>query len=352
MLRHLATSTVKVLVAGVFALTVIYSALAPSHTVAAPLLSSRFDRMSNPRAGETSIHNIGMTINEVSTVLGSVEITFCSNSPILGDVCTAPPGFDALTATYQNEVGNSGFSIHPNSTANRIILTRFPILPTSTNFSFELAGVTNPSVPGSHYLRLQTYATEDATGTATEEGGIAISISSGFDVSAEVPPYLKFCAGATITGYDCASATSFLLDLGDFSTQETSTASSQFVVATNAGSGFNVTMAGTTLTSGNNIIPGVNNASSSVGTSQFGVNLRANTNPVIGIEPVGPGAALVRPNYNIPNVFRFVPNESIVHGTGTTDNRKFTMSFITNISNNQPAGVYATTLSFICLANF
>lgn len=295
-----------------------------------------------------------MVLNNTTSQLGSVRITYCSNSPILGDACTPSTGLNALVSTYRNEVGNTGFTKlpSPDSTTNEIILSRTPAVPTSPNFRFELAGVINPDDLGTHYVRIQTYESVDASGPALEEGGIAFSINRPFQVAAEVPPFLKFCVGTAINQFDCASATTFLLNLGVLSPQITSAASSQFVVATNAGNGFSVTMAGTTLTSGNNTIAAMLNAGSSVGTSQFGVNVRANNNPAVGAESVGPGAAFAAPNYNVPNNFRFVNNETIAGGPGATDNKKFTVSYVTNVSQAQPAGVYATTISFICLANF
>src|SRR5690606_21712791 len=138
-----------------------------------------------------------------------------------------------------------------------------------------------------------------------------------------------------------------------FSTSSATAATSQFVLATNAGSGLTVTIPGTTLTSGNNTIQALSpNGVSSPGSSQFGVNLRANNSPSAGAEPNGPGTATVRPAYNTPNVFRFVNNESLVSTNTTSDNRKFTITYMANVSGNQAPGVYATTMSFICLANF
>jgi hypothetical protein len=327
--------------------------LKPTPAAALPYVSNRFDRMSTSVASANATHVIGFTINNVVTPLGSVEIEFCSNDAIPATPCTAPSGFDILSSTFSNQTGNTGFSVHPNSTANKIILTRFPVLPMGGASTYEFTNVTNPDTAGSHFIRLRTYPSDDATGAATEEGGIAFVINSQVSVSAEVPPYLKFCAGVTIAAYDCSTATSFFIDLGEFSEVTAAAASSEFVLATNAGSGLTVTITGTTLTSGNNTIAEVFPAGvSSPGTSQFGINLRANGNPSIGAEPNGPGTATVRPEYNTPNVFRFVNNEALVSTNTTSDNRKFTVSYMTNISSAQAPGVYATTMSFICLANF
>src|SRR5690606_31066383 len=148
-----------------------------------------------------------------------------------------------------------GFSIHGDSTSNRIILTRPPLNPTAVVSTFVFNNVINPTDAGSHYVRLQTYTTDDATGIDIENGGVVFAINARLVISAEVPPYLRFCAGVTIVSFDCSTANSFFIDFGELSPNETRTASSQFVVATNAASGYTVSMSGTTLVSGNNLIP-------------------------------------------------------------------------------------------------
>lgn len=353
MRQHFA-ATVKIVATAVIGLVAIGMPLSEVSVVhGATLLSDRYDRLSTSVAGATATHLIGLTVNELGTPLGSVQMEFCSNSPLFQMSCEVPVGFDLSGATLAAQTGNSGFSIHGSSTVNKLILTRPAALPEGSVSTYQLEDVVNPSAAGSYYLRLRTFPTEDASGEATEEGGVAFAINSGLNVETEVPPHLKFCAGTVINDYDCATATTFALDLGDFSTNFTSTAASQMVVATNADFGFSLTMSGTTLTSGNNTIPAINPGGAAVaGTSQFGLNLRANTAPLVGSEPTGPGVATISPGYNAPNVFRFVPNEVIVTSSGATDLRKFTLSYVANVSDDQAPGVYATTLSFICLANF
>jgi hypothetical protein len=88
------------------------------------------------------------------------------------------------------------------------------------------------------------------------------------------------------------------------------------------------------------------------GTSQFGMNLRANASPAIGADPVGPGIAAVAAAYNTPDQYRFRAGDVVASSTGPNDYRKFTVSYIANVDAAQPPGVYATTITFICLANF
>lgn len=323
-----------------------------SKLVFADGLNNRYDRLSNSSAGATAIHRIGFDITESTIPLGSIEIEFCSNDPIPGTACTAPSGFNASGAAL-TQSGNTGFSIDSTSTANRILLTRFPILPSATASVYQLGNVTNPSTAGSYYIRLRTFSSTDGTGGAVEEGGIAFAINTGFTINTEVPPYLKFCASVIIVGYDCSTANTFSINLGELSSGSTSQSSSEMVAATNGEFGYSITMSGVTMTSGNNVIPNLASPTpSSAGVSQFGVNLRANSSPAVGAEPNGPGTGSVSAPYAVPNSYTFNNADIVASSAGSSDDRKYTVSYITNINSNQAPGVYATTLTFICLANF
>jgi hypothetical protein len=345
-------ATLRVLVAAVFIFGCTL-AVYPRETVkAAPLLPNRFVRISNPTISQVAEYTVGFTVNEVATPIGSVSILFCTNTPLLTDPCVPPAGFDVSGATLTNQTGNTGFTID-SSTSNSILLSRLPILPSNAASTYQFNGVINPSASGSHFMRLRTFSSTDGTGTEIEEGGTVFVMNSGLSINTEVPPYLKLCASVTIVGFNCATATSFLIDLGELSKSQANTATSELVIATNAGFGYTITIAGTTLTSGNNIIdPLSGGGTSSPGTAQFGINLRANSNPGIGADPSGPGIAAPTANYNIPNNFRFINPDVIVSGSGNTDNKKFTVSYLVNVAVNQPPGVYATTLTYIALANF
>jgi hypothetical protein len=125
------------------------------------------------------------------------------------------------------------------------------------------------------------------------------------------------------------------------------------LLATNAQSGYNVQVYGTTLTSGNYLINAMSTPDvSRPGTSQFGMNLVANQTPAVGSDPQGPGSASVASGYNLPNFFQFVPGSNIIGSANADDYRQFTLSYIANTPNNQTVGVYVATLTFVSLANF
>lgn len=317
------------------------------------LLVNRSVTLQNSLASTVTTHLFGLTMAVSGQQVGSISLEYCSNSPVIGDACTAPAGFSASGAVLASQTGDVGFNIHASSTVNRLILTRAPLNPTSVPSTYQFNNITNPSSPSSHYVRLQTFGSTDATGPDIEAGGVVFAIVPVLNVAAEVPPYLRFCAGVTVVSFDCSTATTFFIDFGTFSQSFTSTASSQFVVATNAEFGYSVTLSGTTLTSGNNVIPALASPTNpSPGNSQFGLNLRANTNPTVGQEVVGPGTSVPGAGYGTPDQFKFASGDILVSSLTSNDNRKFTVSYVTNVSNAQEPGIYATTITYICLANF
>lgn len=286
--------------------------------------------------------------------LGSIKVQFCADTPFVNTPCTPPTGLDLSAATLSSQSGETGFTILASATtANTIVLTRTATATSATGVSYELANVVNPSVAGTFYGRLQTFATTDATGGENEHGGIALSTDSPVQISTYVPPYLLFCVGVTISGFDCNNASGDYVNFGNLNKAATSSATTQMLTATNAGNGFNITVNGTTMVSGTNVITGIPVADvSRPGTSQFGLNLVANTTPNVGADPVGGGNAAPAAGYNVPNFYKFVPGDVVATDTDTDAYRLFTSSYIVNIPNGQPVGVYVATLTYICLANF
>ncbi|HLZ14833.1 MAG TPA: hypothetical protein VKQ34_02465 [Candidatus Saccharimonadales bacterium] len=352
MVRIAIKATVKLL--SVCSIVIIGLNVWPSSpaVVSAGQLAPRSLTMSD---GLAAAHNVTYEVSmgiATSGTLGSIRIQLCSNTSLIDDPCVAPFGFDASGATLTTQTGATGFVISTDSTSNEIILTRPPAVQAPVTATYTFTNVTNPSNSGTFYARLLTYASSDATGPDTDDGGLAMATDPSLAISTEVPPFLKFCLGESITDFDCTTATEPFSDLGELSPTLTSAAQSQMVVATNASNGYTISSNGTTMTSGNNTITAMNGGTSQKGTPQFGLNLVANTNPGIGQDPLGPGSGVALAGYNQTNHFRFTTGDALASSGVPEDFRKYTVSYIVNIPQNQPGGVYSTTLTYVCLANF
>lgn len=315
-------------------------------------LDARSVTMSNSMASATGVsYRFNLALATPGT-LGSIRIQFCSNTSLIGDTCDPPSGFDASNTSVVAQTGETGFNIHSSSTANEVILSRTPIPAAATNVSYTLDLITNPSVSSSTFIRVLTYISDNGTGPETDAGGLAFATNRLVNVSAEVPPYLTFCIGTSIAGYNCSTAEGEIVDFGVLTPTQTSSGSTKMVTATNADSGYSIRVGGTTLTSGNNTIPAMDNGPPQTGVSQFGINLRSNVNPNTGADVEGPGAGLPVNGYNTPNIYRFAGGEVIASSMEPDDYRKYTVGYIVNVHKDQPGGLYSTTLTYICLANF
>ncbi len=309
--------------------------------------------MSDSQTSAVTIYKVAFDLPGSET-LGSIKIEFCSDTPFVGAPCTPPTGLDLSGAALSSQVGETGFSILGSATtANSIVLTRSASATTATSVSYELANIVNPSVEGTFYGRLQTFASTDATSSENERGGLALSVNAPIQISTYVPPYLLFCVGVTISGFDCANASGDYVNFGNLSSSSTSSGTTQMLTATNAGNGFNITVNGNTMISGTNVIPGIAAPDvSRPGTAQFGTNLVGNTSPTVGADPIGGGNATPAAGYDTPNFYKFAPGDIIATDTDTDAYRLFTNSYIVNIPKGQAVGVYVATLTYICLANF
>ena len=315
-------------------------------------LGKRQLQISNSVSSATNVYRLGFDLSTPGP-LGSVVVQFCSNSPFVDDPCTAPTGMNVAAATISAQSGQTGFSIATGTNSNQLVLSRSVAVSTVGAVSYTFLNVVNPNSAGSYYAKVQTFATTDGTGPAGDYGGIAFNINSDLTISAEVPPYLTFCTAVSIPILSCASASGDYINFGELSSTRASLGTSQLLSATNAKTGYNVTLTGTTLLSGSNAINALAARDvSRPGTAQFGLNLRANASPGGGGDPSGPGLGGPVNNYNLPNFYQFVPGDIVIAASKPDDLRLYTASYVVNVPKSQAAGVYVSTVTYICLGNF
>jgi hypothetical protein len=301
----------------------------------------------------TASHNFQLTYPSTSTV-GSIVLLYCDGGALLPMPCNAPAGMDASGAALVSQSGNTGFSIDAvNSTANKIVLTRVPAAGVTVLSTYDFNNIVNPSTANATtYVRIATYPTIDGTGPNNDDGAVAFATVNPFQIGAFVPPFIKLCVGITVA-VDCSSMSGDSINLGILNPNATKYATSQFAAGTNSFTGYNIFTLGTTMTSGNNVIPAINPAGTSrTGTSQFGLNLRANTTPAVGADVQGAGTGAPTAAYNSSNVFKFQNGDNVASSPLTTDFNRMTASYIVNISSGQNPGIYATTITYLAVGQF
>jgi hypothetical protein len=310
-------------------------------------------QISTALVNATASHNFQFTYPSTN-VVGSVVLQYCDGGALLTMPCNAPAGLDVSGAILASQTGNIGFNIDTvNSTNNKIVLTRAPIAGASVLSTYNFNNIVNPSTANATtYIRISTYASIDGSGPNNDDGAVAFAAVNPFQVGAFVPPFIKLCVGITVAN-DCSSMSGDSINLGILSTSSTKFATSEFAAGTNSFTGYNIFTLGSTMTSGNNIIPAVNPATSSkIGTNQFGMNLKANTSPAVGQEPQGAGTATPQAGYNTSNNFKFQNGDNIASSNIATDYSKMTASYIVNIDSSQPSGIYATTITYLAVGQF
>lgn len=326
----------------------IYS-LDVSKVNASDLLNRSMTIGSSVASANTS-YNFRFNIGTVATV-GSIVIDFCDTSPLYTVACGPPGGFNASAAVLSSQSGETGFLIDSSTTNNRLVLTRTPSLTSMVTATYNFTNVINPNYVGTVYARVATFASTDGSGSRIDSGGLAFAMTRGISVNVYVPPYLTFCVGVTVAG-DCSSASGEFLGFGELSTIQPKYLTSQFAGATNDPGGFSTFVSGITMTSGTNIIPALSTPTvSTAGISQFGMNLRANSSPGVGSDPSGVGTSTPISDYDQPNRFTF-KNQVVTSSPLPTDFNLFTVSYVVNIAQGQPPGIYNTTLTYIATAAF
>lgn len=323
----------------------------------------------------SGVVNHKFSFNLVSTDdVGSILFEYCDTLPASSssDCTQEPTGLSTTSATLGTMTGAESFTSLVNTVQGHPYLSRTAEAVTTGAFSVVIEQVTNPSTANkTFFVRISTYASTNATGSAIDYGTVAASTATQIQLSGTMPESLVFCAGSTVAA-NCSTTGGATVSFNQlFSPNDTAYATSQMAASTNASSGYNITLSGQTLQSGaNSIVPMMTQASSTQGTSQFGMNLKENTTTrtlPFGAE-VDPaygagggnygGRPLVDGGYDDADMFKFIPdgesgeNAVIANSSVASDAQRFTASYIVNVPGSQTAGEYTTTLTYICTPTY
>lgn len=293
-------------------------------------------------------------LTTTGTAVKSVSVDFCT---ALSGSCSTPSGFSSSSSTLAAQpsgVGaGSGWTVNTSTAGSLRIVNASNSTNPSGSVSIQWNGVHNPTATNTtFYAQITTYS-DSGWSTPIDTANTALSTSAQVQVTLDVGEALTFCAGTSITGQNCGTISGSTVNLGNASTTAASSGTSVFAASTNGLHGYTVTVNGTTLTSGSDTITALSsNAASSVGTSQFGLNLVSNSAPSVGSAATGTGTATAASNYDTTNSYRFVSGETVASASAQTNANTFTVSYIANIAGITPYGHYTTNLHYDATANF
>jgi hypothetical protein len=342
-------------VAFLFVVSIITSVLLPAQVFAAQLAARKLTLGTS--AGNTATTWTFSFQPAATTALNGMTFQVC-DSP--SGTCNIPGGwtnagsaFSSLTYNGSNQTGwaldnAAGFLRIKNNLSTQA--TASPIVATFNS-------VTNPNTTNaSFYVRINTYTGDDYTG-ALDAGVVAASTSQQITLTGTMDESLVFCVGTSITGQNCGTISGNSINFGTFSPTVTSAATSVMAASSNSSSGYVITVNGSSLTCGAcagtpSIAALASQTASATNTGQFGLNLKDNLTPNVGAEVSGTGVAAATTNYSTANQYRFGTGEPVASAAGATNANTFTVSYIVNVPGNQPAGVYATALTYIATATY
>lgn len=414
------------LVAYLLVATTLLQITRPGLAYAYGQITDRSIAMSSAQPGQTSVSYLVSFKPATTGTVGSIAVDFCGNTPIIGDTCynnnnttpvaptpgTHTPAFptpaatvtgganigNLTTGTWVAATTNSGRTFTLTNTDSGSPMTFTAGVP----YYFTITGVTNPTdvddntagaQMGTFYSRILTFpnadtsdyadgytATNLGTNIPTDAGGVALSTASSITITAKVQERIMFCVYTTGTGNNCTLKSGNAVKLGDANgVLDPAGAyldkSAKYTVSTNAASGVNIRVRGTTLKSGvPDITPNATPATSVPGTEQFGLCTyesaavsagQLTPDPVYDGTTPGACAGTSQPNNAYANdngaTFAFDPNAS--NGTLSTygdviahkdagDFSTGTLVFLANVSNSTEAGIYVTTLTFIATGTY
>lgn len=145
-------------------------------------------------------------------------------------------------------------------------------------------------------------------------------------------------------------------DFGDFSPGLTATANASFSVVNYTSYGYAVIITGDSPKNGSHTIsPLATTAAPLAGIEQFGLNIKANTNPIsFGADPnngeFGHGAATA--SYGTANMYRFVSGESIATAPKSSGETLYTLSYIVNVNGRTPGGQYSGNQTIVVTGTY
>ncbi len=371
----------------------------PAHAAQMGERSIALDDSSN---GKTDVnYTVSFRVATASSV-AAVVVEFCSDSPIIGDACLAPTGFniDDLNLVISSATGNI---LAPtidtiNSDANTLVLGFTATVPTINDlFTFTMGdgdtnraidngnGVINPTNANtSFYARIITYNTVVNAGAYTstnlgvgniDDGGIALSTANELTITARVQEVLEFCVGNTDAGVssDCNDITGTTIDMGVLDSGSITESSDRspdpethgyLMMRTNALNGLTLSYLGGLLTSGVNTIAAVGTTEAVItpGTTAFGidvVNNDLNTETASTVDTSNGGGTTnltLDAAWDTFNQWTFAGSptvaDTIATSTTVLDDEMLILDFGGTVSNLVPTGLYTTTITFIATGLF
>lgn len=146
------------------------------------------------------------------------------------------------------------------------------------------------------------------------------------------------------------------INFGNFSASAATTTTATFTISNYTSYGYVVQIVGNPPKNGSSsITPMTTTGPSNVGTSQFGINLVANTSPIsVGANPNNGsfGFGVASADYNTPNQYRYVSGETIAQAPKSSGLTTYTITYLVNVVGLTPGGQYTSDQTIIVTGTY
>lgn len=228
-----------------------------------------------------------------------------------------------------------------------IIVAAGPVLAqqASTNYQIEESTIGPGGLIDTNSANYNARASLGDTGVGNS-ASTNYQVYAGYTTTAE--EYLEMYVNGATT------------DLGVLTFSSAATTTGTFYVRSYLAQGYAVTTASPPPTSenGDQLDPITTAAASSPGTEQFGINLVANTAPTaFGANPnqipdstfsFGYAAS----GYDTPNVYQYNQGDIVAQADSSSGRTDYTISYIFNVNQYTPAGLYTINHSLVATSTF
>jgi hypothetical protein len=357
----------------------VFMLLVPVVVAAAQVTERSIELSSSSAAAQSVNYKVNF---KAGSAAEAFVLEFCSDTPIIGQACTAPTGFTVASATIA-----SGATILDKAVANKLVIARE--ITANETVSVIVAGLQNPSAAGVMYARIvtysdaesaQEYASNNLGDDVVDQGSVAISITPTVGISAAVLESITFCLSAVALQANCGGATPPIIQLGE-TIANTKALNAGFVstgniytqLSTNAGTGAVVSLKSSAVGCGGlvradapdacDIVP-AQNTGIVAGEAKFGVRTgeSATDTTGAGITPSG-----VLQASGLYNATTYVLNYSQNNSAGVTgpygdpllntnskpvNNKNMQLIFGASVANDTPAGLYSADMSLVATGKF
>jgi hypothetical protein len=362
----------------VAAVALLLGTVAPALVSAAQVTERSIELSSSSADASSVVYRVNFTPTQADAT-AAVVMDFCENSPVLGEACTAPAGFNASAATI-----SGGFTVGTlTTTANNKVMVTGAITTSPT--SVILTGVHNPTAAGTIYARILTYADSTVAddyvsatpGAHLDDGGVALAITPTIGVSGAVMESMLFCVAKNAITANCdltgnqpptlklgqdvggvITLNSSAVYTGTINTQISTNAANGAVISLRSGAVGCGGLINSSQPSGCFIAPALL-TDIAASEAKFGVKTAANSTDANGTIRAVPTSGYNASTFALNWVSGDATGVTSTYGDPFLDtnslpanNKNMALTFGASVSNLTPAGTYSADLSMIATGKF